>query len=528
MSASREKKNRQNFAASGAVDPKVVREAEERAKQRRSNWLYGSIAVVFVLVAAFLLVWNSNVIQRGTTAVTVEGESYSAAEVGYFYHMAYNSIVNGSYASYYGIDSSTPLTQQNLGDMAKLFLGVEEDMTWDAYLKQYAKESLIEITMLKKGAKEAGLSWNDEMQADLDETMESLSTYAKTNGYSDGEYLKALYGNNMTVSIFKGILKDTILASYYQQQYIDSLEYTDDELQKYYEENQNSFDVATYEYITFNGAAESTKDADGNTVDPTEEESAAALQAAKDAAEAVKAAMESDSGIVMAKLAKDYEDIGTYTNKQEGTYSGDAITKWVFDEERQEGDLEIVENGTSVYLLLFHSRGRNDYNTVAARHILFLVDTSDLDSDADDYAEKLQARKDEAKQKAEDTLAQFTSGEAGAVSEETFAKLANELSADGGSNTNGGLYEEIYKGYMVTEFNDWIFDESRQIGDTGIVYNESSNYTGYHVMYFSGWNDPYWMVQVRNTMMNSDYSDWSEALVEGITAQEHSGMKYVA
>ena len=67
----------------------------------------------------------------------------------------------------------------------------------------------------------------------------------------------------MTKKIFQGILKDTIIASHYQQDYIDSLQYTDEELQKYYEENKNSFDVANYEMITFNGAAASTKDADG-------------------------------------------------------------------------------------------------------------------------------------------------------------------------------------------------------------------------------------------------------------------------
>ena len=56
MSASREKKNRQTFAASGAVDPKAVRAAEEKAKQRKSNILYISVAVAFVLVAAFVLI----------------------------------------------------------------------------------------------------------------------------------------------------------------------------------------------------------------------------------------------------------------------------------------------------------------------------------------------------------------------------------------------------------------------------------------------------------------------------------------
>ena len=37
MSASREKKNRQAFAASGAADPKAVRAAEEKAKQRNNS-----------------------------------------------------------------------------------------------------------------------------------------------------------------------------------------------------------------------------------------------------------------------------------------------------------------------------------------------------------------------------------------------------------------------------------------------------------------------------------------------------------
>ncbi len=114
----------------------------------------------------------------------------------------------------------------------------------------------------------------------------------------------------------------------------------------------------------------------------------------------------------------------------------------------------------------------------------------------------------------------------GRHTEDSFAELANELSADTGSNTKGGLYTEVYKGQMVTEFNDWCFDESRQPGDTGIVYNEGS-YTGYHVIYFVGTDAPYWQVQVRNAMKNADYTQWNNALVKDITATEASGMKYL-
>ena len=186
-----------------------------------------------------------------------------------------------------------------------------------------------------------------------------------------------------------------------------------------------------------------------------------------------------------------------------GTYSGDAATKWVFDESRQEGDTEIVENGTSIYLLVFHSRTRNDYNTVDVRHILFKVDTTGLDSKAEDYQAKLEELKAGKKQEAENALQAWKDGDA---TEDSFAALANQLSDDTGSNTNGGLYKQVYKNQMVTGFNDWCFDESRKAGGT---------------------DDPYWMVQVRKAMTNKAYSEWSANLVKDITATENSGMKYV-
>ena len=89
MSASRERKKRQEFVASGGTDPKAAREAERKAKERKSNILYGSIGVVFVLVAAFLVIYNSGVLQRNATAVTIDGENYSAADYSYYYNVVY-------------------------------------------------------------------------------------------------------------------------------------------------------------------------------------------------------------------------------------------------------------------------------------------------------------------------------------------------------------------------------------------------------------------------------------------------------
>ena len=71
---------------------------------------------------------------------------------------------------------------------------------------------------------------------------------------------------------------------------------------------------------------------------------------------------------------------------------------------------------------------------------------------------------------------------------EHFAQLAEEHTADPGSASTGGLYEDIYPGQMVSAFNDWCFDESRQAGDSGIVQTDF----GYHIMYFDSFSEtPY-------------------------------------
>ena len=68
---------------------------------------------------------------------------------------------------------------------------------------------------------------------------------------------------------------------------------------------------------------------------------------------------------------------------------------------------------------------------------------------------------------------------AGTQSELTFIDSAKLNSKDGNAQ-EGGIYEDVYSGMMVKEFNDWCFDESRQYGDHGLV---KTSY-GYHIMFF--------------------------------------------
>ena len=116
-------------------------------------------------------------------------------------------------------------------------------------------------------------------------------------------------------------------------------------------------------------------------------------------------------------------------------------------------------------------------SSVDVRHILILPEGATIETVTTEESS------DEAwaagEQKAQEILDQWLSGD---KTEDSFATLANENSADTGSNTNGGLYSGVTEGQMVEAFNDWCFDSSRQVGDYGIVKTQYS----YHIMYFCG------------------------------------------
>ena len=126
---------------------------------------------------------------------------------------------------------------------------------------------------------------------------------------------------------------------------------------------------------------------------------------------------------------------------------------------------------------------------------------------------------EEAKAEAEALLAEFLAGNA---TEEDFAALANEKSTDTGSNTNGGLYENITPGSMADTFDAWCFDETRQPGDTGIVETQY----GYHIMYFSGYGEVYQNYLVESKMAQEDYTAWQSEVSADLSWELYSD-KYV-
>lgn len=524
MSASREKKSRQEQASAGWTDPKTAREAQQRKEEKRSSILYGVIAVVFVLVAITVIVWKSNIIQKTATAATIDGQKYTAAEVNFHYQNVYRNFINNNYTMLsYGMLSLNPsasLSGQTLGEGDAAMLGLESDavgQTWKDYFADQALEQMAAVQSVLKTARDEGFQYPASVQENYDANMQSLRDTAAASGVSVDRYLQANLGSTMTEKVYGQRLMATLQYEAYATAKQDSLTYSDAELEDAYKADRNTYDRVDYEYITVSGTAESTTDAEGNTVEPTEEETTAAMAAAKNTAEEILAAYRNGQSL---ESQADTENGVTYAHSETASYSSTPVLEWAFDDARREGDTDVIENSSSYTVALFHSKSRFEYNTVDVRHVLIRPEETTLSSEDDGYQADVDAKRADAKARAEELYNQWKSGTA---NEDTFAELAKENSADGNA-AEGGIYTEVYQGQMVPTFNDWCFDAGRKSGDSGIVETDY----GYHIMYFVGQNDPYWKVQVRDNLVNTAMDEWYGTFTQNHTIDKSdSGMKYV-
>ena len=186
-------------------------------------------------------------------------------------------------------------------------------------------------------------------------------------------------------------------------------------------------------------------------------------------------------------LVNDY-----YSTQYDKLTPTDAEAEVYFDENAE----SFAENGVTKDSGLISS----------VRHILVFPEggTTDEETGATTYSEK---EWEACLKKAEDILAHW---EEHGKTEDGFIELVGEYSEDGGSNTNGGLYEGIYKGSgMVEPFESWCIDANRKTGDVGIVKADFDHYKGYHIIYFVS-GEQYWLSSAKEMLL----TERTDAIVE--------------
>ena len=157
MSASREKKQRQNDPDQGLTQKQRQERAEQQAAKRRGT-LYAVLGVVIAVLVVILLVWNSGILQRGTTAASVGGRDYNVTDVAYYYYAAMNQ------------ESQNYLSSFNPQEDARTQY-VDEAQTqsyYDKFLNE-AMESMASVAALENAAAADGYTLTAEDRQEVED-----------------------------------------------------------------------------------------------------------------------------------------------------------------------------------------------------------------------------------------------------------------------------------------------------------------------------------------------------------------------
>lgn len=443
------------------------------------------LAVVIVVgLSIFNLVNGKGIFLRAKTAVKSENFSISGTTMGYFGGTTFQQYY--SILSYFGADTATSLKEQTCPML-------EENGTWFDYFMDATKDTVKEMLALCEYAKANGIKLNEDSQNIIDENMAALAEMAAENNVTVDTYTRAVFLNGINEKDVRNAIELYALATRASEEFANSLDISLEAEEEYYAAHTEDFDgVDYYSYtMTLPTEEESEEDEDNNAAEELGEAVTytLALQGIKDFAdfEAFVRNYEAYLDPDADKLELDKKVADTLkTHAVKADVADEKTAEFLFSAKEGEVFFPETSDGTYTVVVLAKEAYRVETINRNVRHILIEADEENPDDNS-----AAQAILDELK--------------AADFSEEKWNELAAANSIDTGSNENGGLYENMIAGATYAEFNDWLFDEDRVEGDSGIVKTEA----GWHVMYYVG---------------ESDESAWMTAAKSGITSEKHEAL----
>ena len=478
-------------------DRKVQKRKEEKEKEKKEERISTTVGIVF-LVALVCLVASFPIrtyLATHETYVVINGEEVNKVEFDYVYNTSKNNYITqyGSYLSYFGLDTSKDLSTQMYS----------ETLTWKDYFEQNAVESLKQNKALMAEAKAAGFTY--DTTDEYNTFKETIKTSAASAGISEKEYVRSIYGSYATMGRIEEYVKnDMVMNAYYQKLQEDNAP-SDDEVQSYYEENKATYDSVDYRLTTI--------EADLPT-EPTEladsvEETAADTTGSTDGTAATDSTQDTAYQPSDAEIAKAMEDAKVLADDAEQTVAKDGeahenekkssvnylISDWLFDDARKAGDTTVITNDNShcYYAVAFEKRYLDETPSADVRVIIPTEDKT-----------------------GEEILEEWKSG---AATEDSFAELCKKYTQDTSAVENGGLFEQVTKTGMTEELSNWIFDSSRQAGDTVAITVSDTTY----VLYYIGQDQPEWKINIKNTLVSDTMSQHMQDITADVTVEDPKG-----
>lgn len=534
------------------------------AKQKDTVWSPAVKIVALIcaicLVAAIVIaiVANTGYFRRNTVVMEVGEHKISQLEYEYYYGTVYSN-----YASY--VSSSNIYTAQCFFEAGK---------TWHQYFLDEAREQILHNYLLYDAAVAAKFEVTADSKADFDEGLVELDDAAKTMKMDTDEYLSTYVCPNLTRELYVEYASIALLAADYSESYFDSLTYTDEDIDKYYNDPENikNYQVATYysfNVIEVDGVSIETRSEEIKAVtslegfidimkvvraedlkktDSTQSSGSsssstdASSNASSDASTGTDAngSGSSDAGTTEDKPKEfDPEDYKT----EDAIYKeGDTVSEWLFNQETKNGAVNVLKvtktsgsTETVTYVAVYLESREKDDSEVASMHH-FLV-KADAKTDANGKAETDKDGKpvynfDPAKTEIDKVMKRYEelSKDADTLDKkvEAFKKLFDEFETDDSSQDTFGLYEGFPEGQMVTEINDWFFPEEKEgeevsranPGDCKVIQVSSENYGGYHIVLALDYESAV-KHSIENTLKNEAFEAYMEDLENKTTVVVH-------
>ena len=307
---------------------------QKEAREEKLTRLVGTSVAVLIAAALIISVGASIISKRSITHGTyikVGDHELSQLEYNYFFNSAVNT-----YGAYMGIDASMDLEAQPYADGLSL-----KDMFDEMAVEQIQQ---IKATVDEADATDFHYDSDEEYQA----FKESFKESASAAGVSVKEYYKQNFGDYATEKNMEPIIRENLLAGAYYNKMLEDSAPSEDEITSYYEENQQSYDRVDYRSFVFN--ADLAEDADEAAVKEAMKELKAKAEAM---VEERKKGADFEELCVQNASEEDkanYEDEENEYSLSEGRrYAGvaSAISDWLFEEGRKEGDIIALEDEAS-------------------------------------------------------------------------------------------------------------------------------------------------------------------------------------
>lgn len=525
MSKGQQRNSAEDILATGS-SKSYTKKKEGKAKKVVTIIAFVLAAVIVLGVLSAYGIYSSGMIQRNTIAAESEHYEVTAAMMTYFFNATYQTYVNGGFSQYMGLDTSKALSEQKYTD----------NETWFDYIMKATKREVQETLVLAEGAYDLGLELSDEDKAEIKELLGNFDTYAANYNVTTQYYIKNVYGASVTKKDVEKCLELSYRAELYHDHMMAQYEFSEEDWNKYFDENNSTFLKVDYLSYTFE-PQEDDEDKDEETTAAGEETTTDSDTAKDDASTALKPYVDKLAATKNADefyaCVRSYLTDVVYADKDEEALKAESIDiDSMVDKCLTEGK---VKSGDSDFTKWAYDDGRAPYDVFTDEHdhddhhdyTVYMILPADEDSDLD-YAcmyrdtyrlknyryipVKLSASENDqetARTTAEAILAEYNDK----GTEEAFAELASR-DKYGDGRYEGGLIENADYKALSEKVDEWAFDSARQPGDTYMEFVEND---GYYILYFSGEGAVKWQYNADNALKNTQYGEEYEAIAKETT-----------